>query len=251
MAEEKETAKPTREAKVETGVERKSHRANAVAGPTDMETAEPDTGFTIPEIEESFKVMAVNSKQRNQGITAVNLYSGALTDNNPNNQFSITSTADTPAAAIRFGGRLGISGEYQYFGESKNASEVQGGTADDVYSDGFGKKLLKTQGFAKYTSDIPMIVTGVKVFSDSTQQLNKPWNYVTVNPTAEVTRDGINVAAFAKRSDDRTNFTDFYGCWLLDAAHSLETDLLGGGKGADYILQMNAVSNVRSFTQYL
>lgn len=169
---------------------------------------------------------------------------GVFTSKNRYAQFDITNGDAALTRQVRIGGFISLTGGFANYNVPAGASDFA------TMTDQFGANIPKVQGFSQFTIGKPMIITQLRVISNSANQLAQTFSYNTINPDATITPTPINVAATEAKSDQRQNLVVIYGTWIVNTNHYLEYPSLATAANAfTLVLEVSGVQNGADFVQ--
>jgi hypothetical protein len=199
--------------------------------------------FCGSNISEAYLGYALDPMNYSSKMQFMKISEGVFTSKNRYAQFDITNS-DATARIVRIGGFISLTGGFANYNVAAGAADFA------TCTDQFGTNVKKLQGFGQFSIGMPMIITQIRVISDSATQLAQTFGYNVINPDATITPTPINVAATEAKSDQRTNLVVIYGSWIINTNHFLDYNALGLAANAhSLILEVSGVRNVGDFVQ--
>jgi hypothetical protein len=141
-------------------------------------------------------------------------------------QFDIDNTKQGHAASlVRFGGLMGVEGNYDKFGVVLDASNTA-----SVW-DQVGSKVLGVQAFNMLTATRPVLITEYRLRSSNTTQIVTAPKYRIYNWDGTVIERKINLTKFEEMTDQRNNLLIAYPPagsmgWILDCQKFIDQPII-------------------------
>jgi len=224
----------------------RASQADSCLAPAARQAASEAIGaqFCATNVAEAYIGFALDPMNFSSKMQFMKIAQGVYTSKNRYAQFNISNGDVALTRQVRIGGFISLTGAFANYNVAAGASDFA------TMTDQFGTSVPKVQGFSQMSIGKAMIITQLRVVSNSATQLAQTFSYNTINPDATITPTPINVAATEAKSDQRTNLVVVYGTWILDVNHYLEYPSLATAANAfNLILEVSGVQNAGDFVQ--
>lgn len=199
--------------------------------------------FCAANISENYLGYAVDVMNYASKMQFMKIAEGVFTSKNKYAQFNVNNTSGA-TRQVRIGGFIALTGGYQNYNVAAGAADFAG------VVDQYGANIKKIQGFSQFAIGKPMIISQIRVISNSATQLAEQFSYNTINPDGTITPNPINIAATEAKSDQRTNLVVVYGTYIISTNKYLEYPSLDLAANAfSLILEVSGVQNAADYVQ--